>query len=112
MISMITPDTQLRGSMNATLLLGQSYSNNRLNGNTRTIELDQVNSLDLYLGENDLRPITQGTQNIINGSLICSGLTTIDARKNKWKTSGGGPNSTDYSVYRSCSGFPSVTYTD
>lgn len=102
----------IKGSMNATLLLGQSYSNNRLNGNTRTIELDQVNSLDLYLGENDLRPITQGTQNIINGSLICSSLTTIDARKNKWKTGGGGPNSTDYSVYRSCSGFPSVTYTD
>ena len=102
----------VKGSMNATLLMGLSFSNNQLNGNTRTFELDQVNILDLYKGSNDLRPISQGTQNIINGSLICSGSTTIDARKNKWKTGGGAPGPSDYSVYRSCTGFPSVTYTD
>ncbi|NEN24815.1 T9SS type A sorting domain-containing protein [Cryomorpha ignava] len=100
------------GNLNASLLFNQSFGNNSFNDNKRTINLYKANSLDLYRGWNDLRPVTTGTQDIINGSFICSGPTTISAINNKWKSNGTSPNTNDYYVVRDCSPSFQITIVD
>lgn len=100
------------GATNASLLFNQSFGNNSFNNNKRTINLYKANGLDLYRGMNDLRPVTTGTQDIINGSLICSGSTSISALNNKWKPNGTSPNTNDYSVIRACSPPLQVNFVD
>ena len=92
--------------------LGQTSGVTMINNGT-TIKCLKTNTLLLNNGNNNFTPLSSGSQNVINGTmLLCANYATIPAYGNKWNLAGSPLNTSDYYLTNSCISPSLVTLSD